>query len=497
MGRIQALIRSLPASRKEKNQMSEKRVSIHGQWSSRWAFILAATGSAVGLGNVWKFPYITGENGGGAFVLVYLFCIALIGIPILMGEVLIGRRGRQSPAGSVAAVAVDSGASRFWGSVGWLGLTAGFFVLSFYAVIAGWALDYVFVTAKGSFSGASPEAVGEIFAALTSNPWQLILWQSLIIAMTLVVVAMGVRKGLEKAVSILMPGMFVLLLIMVAYAMTTGGFLQAVEFLFKPDFSKLTANGVLIAMGHAFFTLSLASGVMIMYGAYLPDSASIAKTSIAVAFADTLVALLAGLAIFPIVFANGIEPGSGPGLIFVSLPIAFGKMPFGTLIGTMFFVMLVFAALTTTISLIEAVVAYLVENRGLSRFRSALIAGFSVWFVGLGTVLSFGAWKDLTFNSLTGLNWKFELFDRHFYDALDFLVTNLMLPMGGFLVAIFCAWIMRDQDTSEELGMAESSLLYMGWHWTMRVIAPILIIIVFLNALGIDVLSTVGLSNGQ
>ncbi len=315
-----------------------------------------------------------------------------------MGEVLIGRRGRLSPAGSVAAVAVEAGASRLWAGVGWLGLTAGFFVLSFYSVIAGWALSYVFVTGNGNFSGASTETVGNIFSALQSSPWQLIFWQSLVIGVTVFVVSKGVQKGLEKAVSFLMPGMFVLLLIMVGYAMTTGSFLQGVEFLFKPDFSKLTASGVLIALGHACFTLSLASGVMIMYGAYLPDGASIARTTIAVAFADTLVALLAGLAIFPIVFANGIEPSAGPGLIFVSLPIAFGKMPFGTIIGTLFFVMLVFAAFTTTISLIEAVVAYLVEKKRMSRPRSSLIAGFAVWFVGLGTVLSFGPWKDITFN---------------------------------------------------------------------------------------------------
>ena len=469
--------------------MSENRVSIHGQWSSRMAFILAATGSAVGLGNIWKFPYIAGENGGSAFVLVYLFFIALVGIPVLMGEVLIGRRGRLNPAASVTAVAVEAGASRLWGAIGWLGLTAGFLVLSFYAVIAGWSLSYVFVTAKGSFSRASPEAVGDIFSALLSSPWQLVFWQSLIVAVTVFVVSKGVQKGLEKTVTLLMPGLFVLLLVMVGYAMTTGSFMQGVAFLFTPDFSKLTGAGILEALGHACFTLSLASGVMIMYGAYLPDGVSIARTSIAVAFIDTLVALLAGLAIFPIVFANGIAPGEGPGLIFVSLPIAFGQMPFGTLIGTLFFIMLVFAAFTTSISLVEAVVALLVEKRGISRPRAALIAGFAVWFVGLGTVMSLGAWENVTFNSLTGLDWKFVLFNQNFFDATAFLATNLMLPLGAFLLAVFCAWIMHAQDTAQELGMAESSLVYKSWHWVMRVIAPILVVIVLLHAVGIDVLS--------
>ena len=246
-------------------------------------------------------------------------------------------------------------------------------------------------------------------------------------------VARGVQKGLERTVTLLMPGMFVLLLIMVGYAMTTGSFMQGVEFLFTPDFSKLTSSGILEALGHACFTLSLASGVMIMYGAYLPDGVSIARTSIAVAFIDTLIALLAGLAIFPIVFANGIAPGEGPGLIFVSLPVAFGQMPFGTLIGTLFFVMLVFAALTTTISLIEAVVAVLGEKRGISRPRSAMIAGFAVWFVGLGTVMSLGAWENVSFNSLTGLNWQFILFNQNFFDATAFLVAIGRLFTGGFL----------------------------------------------------------------
>ena len=468
--------------------MSDKRISIHGQWSSRWAFILAATGSAVGLGNIWKFPYIAGENGGSAFVLVYLFFIALVGIPVLMGEVLIGRRGRLNPAASVSRVADEAGANRMWSGIGWLGLSAGFLVLSFYAVIAGWSLRYVFVTASGSFTGASADTIGGIFGALLASPLQLVFWQSLIIAVTVFVVSKGVQKGLEKTVTLLMPGMFILLLIMVGYAMTTGSFMQGVEFLFTPDFSKLTGSGVLEALGHACFTLSLASGVMIMYGAYLPDGVSIARTSIAVAFIDTLVALLAGLAIFPIVFANGIAPGEGPGLIFVSLPIAFGQMPFGTLIGTLFFIMLVFAAFTTSISLIEAVVALLVEKRGMSRPRSAWLAGFAVWFVGLGTVMSLGAWENVTFNSLTGLDWEFVLFNQNFFDATAFLATNLMLPLGAFLLAVFCAWILRDQDTAQELGMSESSLAYKGWHWSMRVIVPLMIFIVFLHTMGIDVL---------
>jgi NSS family neurotransmitter:Na+ symporter len=459
--------------------MASTRESIHGQWSSRLAFILAATGSAVGLGNIWKFPYIAGENGGGAFVLIYLLCIAVIGIPIMMAEVLIGRRGRQSPINTMRALAKEEGASRAWVLLGGAGVLAGFLILSYYSVIAGWALSYVFRTGSGLFEGLTADGVQAIFTNLVTDPERLLAWHTIFMIMTMVVVARGVSGGIEKAVKFLMPALFVLLFVLVGYALNSGGFEQGVAFLFQPDFSKITANGILIAMGHAFFTLSLGMGAIMVYGSYLPGNASIAKTSIAVALMDTLVALLAGLAIFPIVFANGLEPGVGPGLIFQTLPIAFGHMQYGAFFGMLFFVLLVFAAWSSSISLIEPAVAWLVENKGMTRIFASVVAGLVTWLFGLLTVLSFNLWSDVKLLS------NIEIFkDSTVFDLLDYLTANIMLPLGGLLIAVFAAWKMSRESTVDELGMGDR-FFYPLWRFLVRYITPIAVIIVFLKAVSV------------
>lgn len=452
--------------------MSEKRESVHGQWSSRWVFILAATGSAVGLGNIWKFPYITGENGGGAFVLIYLLCIAVIGIPIMMAEVLMGRRGRSTPINTMRHLCLEAKAHPAWQLLGWSGMLAGFLILSYYSVIAGWALSYVLDSISGTFHGATAEQVGKNFGDLLASPGALIFWHTAFMVMTMVVVARGVSLGLEKAVRFLMPALFVLLLILVGYAMNLGEFMRGVEFLFTPDFSKITANGVLIAMGHAFFTLSLGMGAIMIYGAYLPENASIVKTSFIIAIADTLVALLAGLAIFPIVFSNGLEPGAGPGLIFQTLPIAFGQMPGGVLFATLFFILLTFAAWTSAISLIEPAVTWLVENKNMSRLKASTVAGILTWAVGLGTVLSFNVTADV------------KLFDKTFFDLMDYLTANIMLPLGGLAMAIFVVWVMPKAASIDELNMGRGAG-YELWFLLVKFVTPIAVIIVFLNAIGI------------
>lgn len=286
------------------------RESTREQWSSRLIFILAATGSAVGLGNIWKFPYITGENGGGAFVLVYLLCISLIGIPIMMAEIMLGRRGRRNPVDTMRLLAAESQRSPRWAWLGWIGILAGILIMSFYSVIAGWTVDYVYEAAAGHFVGLTAETASAKFKGLLNEPWQLLFLHSLFSFMTAFVVARGVKAGLEKAVVILMPALFLLLTILVGYAATTGYFMQSLDFLFKADFSKLTANSILTALGHAFFTLSLGMGAIMMYGSYMPNNASIAKTTLIIALMDTLVALMAGMAMFPLVFANGLEVGS-------------------------------------------------------------------------------------------------------------------------------------------------------------------------------------------
>ncbi len=448
--------------------------SIHGQWTSRWAFILAATGSAVGLGNIWKFPYITGENGGGAFVLVYLLCIAAIGIPIMMAEVMLGRRGRQSPINTMAALAKEAGTSKFWKYLGGMGMLTGFLILSYYSVIAGWSLGYTFRSMSGMFEGQTADGISNLFGEFLADPEKLLAWHTIFMVMTMLVVARGVKNGLEKAVRFLMPALFLVLLILLGYSATTGSFAEGASFLFTPDFSKLTADGVLVAMGHAFFTLSLGMGAIMIYGSYLPKDTSIAKTTMTIALADTGVALLAGLVIFPIVFANGLEPGSGPGLVFVSLPIAFGQMPGGLVFGTLFFVLLVFAAWTSAISLIEPVVAWLVEKRGMTRLYASVVSGFATWVLGAATILSFNHWAfEFEFLGLVKQNGIF--------DFLDVLTANILLPLGGLLTALFVGWVMKRKHVQEEMAL-KSVLWYQLWLFLVRFIAPMGVIIVFLNA---------------
>ncbi len=454
--------------------MAKIKSSIHGQWTNRTVFILAATGSAVGLGNIWKFPYIAGENGGGTFVLVYLLCIALIGVPIMIAEIMLGRRGKQSPINTMMSLAKAEKRNPGWAWLGWMGVLAGFLILSYYSVIAGWAMSYVFRTAGGIFLGVTADGANSIFTDLVSDPERLLAWHTIFMVMTMVVVARGVKHGIEKAVTYLMPLLFALLIVIVIYAATTGYFSEGLKFLFTPG--EIGGKGVLIAMGHAFFTLSLGMGAIMVYGSYLSEEHSIVQASILIALADTVVALLAGMAIFPIVFANGLEPGAGPGLIFQTLPIAFGHMQGGTMVGVIFFTLLVFAAWTSAISLIEPAVAYLVENKGYDRIFSAVIIGFITWFVGLGTVFSFNIWKD---NTLT-IPFLFE--NLTFFDTLDYLTANIMLPLGGLFIAIFAAWVMHEQSTKSEL--ATHPVVYKAWRILVRYITPVAVIIVFLRAVG-------------
>jgi NSS family neurotransmitter:Na+ symporter len=463
-----------------------ERQSIHGQWSSRLIFILAATGSAVGLGNVWKFPYITGENGGGAFVIFYLLCIAVVGIPIMMAEIMLGRRGRQSPINTMATLSKEEGAIKQWSLIGWSGVLAGFLILSYYSVIAGWALAYVFRAAWGEFNGMDAGGVQTLFNDLVGDPERLMAWHTLFMLMTMFVVAKGVKAGLEKAVTYLMPALFILLVVLVGYAMNTGSFAQGLDFLFTPNFYKLvhscrvvegleqcevSGSPLLVAMGHAFFTLSLGMGAIMVYGSYMPKKASIAGSAILIALLDTLVALVAGMAIFPIVFSNGLEPGAGPGLIFQTLPIAFGAMPGGQFFGSLFFILLVFAAWSSAISLIEPAVAWLVENRDMTRIRASVWLGLFTWFLGLGTIFSFSLWSEV------------KLFDKTFFDLLDYLTANIMLPLGGLLIAIFSGWLMKQGSSRDEFAM--HPLGYRLWWNLIRYISPLAVVLVFLNAIGL------------
>jgi NSS family neurotransmitter:Na+ symporter len=443
-------------------------------WSSRLAFILAASGSAVGLGNIWKFPYITGENGGGAFVLVYLLCIALIGMPIMIAEVMIGRRGGRSPINSLRMLTQRDGLSSRWTWIGWMGITASFLILSFYSVIGGWALSYVGQSAGGIFTNSNADSIGALFGGLLSDPWTLLLWHSVFMMLVITIVAGGIRSGMEKAINILMPILFILLLVMVGYALSSGDFAQGFAFLFQPDFSKLTTEGVLTALGHAFFTLSLGMGVMMAYGSYLPKNVSIVKTAVAVSVVDTAVALLAGLAIFPLVFANGLEPGSGPGLIFQTLPLAFGQMTGGVLFGTLFFALLVVAAVTSAISLLEPVVEWLEEQKGISRLSGTLIGGISIWVLGLFTILSFNEWADVY-----PLDFIPVFENKTIFDLLDYVTANLMMPLGGLFIAIFVGWFMNKQAVENQLDIS-NGFGFKIFMFILRFITPAAVATVFI-----------------
>ncbi|MEZ0469946.1 sodium-dependent transporter [Luteimonas salinilitoris] len=448
------------------------KTSIHGMWSSRLMFILAATGSAVGLGNIWRFPYMTSDNGGGAFVLVYLGCILLVGLPILMAEILIGRHGRVSPVNTLRGLVRESGVSRGWVGIGWIGIVAGILILSFYSVVAGWTLHYTFLYVKQMFGGAPISDPGATFASLLGNPLELTFWHAAFMLMTVGVVALGVEKGLERAVRFLMPALFVLLLLLVVYGMTTGYMGQAAAFLFRPDWSVIDGNTFLRAMGQAFFTLSLGMCTMMTYGAYLPlKGISIPRVGIAVALTDTCVALLAGLAIFPVVLSFGLDPaGGGPGLIFTSLPLAFEAMPFGILYGLAFFGLLAVAAWTSSISLLEPATAFLVERFGVKRRKRAAlgIAGLS-WLLGLLSVLSLNLWSGV------------RIMDRDIMTFVEFIANDLMLPLGGLLIALFAGWALNRTILREQLSdMPEA--LFLVWRWLMRVVAPLLVLTVLVRA---------------
>ncbi|MFK5970723.1 MAG: sodium-dependent transporter [Candidatus Marithrix sp.] len=469
------------------------KISIHGEWSSKMAFILAATGSAVGLGNIWKFPYMVGQYGGGAFVITYLLCIIILCLPVMMAEVMLGKRGRSSPINTMRNLIRETGQSKLWVLLGWSGALAGFLILSYYSVIAGWAMAYVPTLAVGTFTEINNIPANEvkgfvdsIFNSLVGNPIELISWHTGFIIITMIMVAGGVKGGLERAVTFMMPALFIVLLVLVGYAMSTPNFLEGFHFMFNFNFNdllypnctetscELSGEGLLAAMGQAFFSLSLGMGAIMVYGAYLPKDASVSKVTIAVVLADTSVAILAGLIIFPIVFSNGLEPGAGVGLVFKTLPIAFGQMPFGTLFGTLFFVLLVLAALSSSISLIEPAVAWLVETGKFTRKSASVASGLLVWLVGLITVFSFNIWIDV--RPLAGLN---------LFELLDYLTSNIMLPLGGLLIAIFVGWLMKKTVIAEELNSSANSFMYHIWYFLLRYIIPISVGIVFLNAIGV------------
>ena len=434
-----------------------EQLKSHGKWSGKWTFILAATGSAVGLGNIWGFPYMAGTNGGGAFVLSFLACILIIGLPIMMAEIVIGRRASSSPVNSMKSAALDSNRSSNWQLIGWGGLVAGILILSFYSVLAGICINYIFISALPDLQLSSEDQ----FSITTSSASNLLIWHTIFIFITAGVIASGIKNGIGRFVRVLMPLLGFILILMVLNAVINGDFLQGLQFLFRPDFSQVNPQTFLSAMGQAFFSLSLGMGAIMTYGAYMSDDQKILNTSITVGGLDTLVALMAGLAIFPIIFASGLEVNSGGvGLVFITLSQTFETMFLGQVFGPLFFILLVIASLSSSISLLEPSVAYFSEKNIISRKSAAFMFGFLAWFLGIGSVLSFNVLSDF-----------YLLGDRTILDSIVFIGNNLLLPLGGLFVAIFVGWFMKKELIQEQLQLSNGVLN--TWYFFIRFVAPI------------------------
>jgi NSS family neurotransmitter:Na+ symporter len=443
--------------------MGESAQADRGRFGTDLGFVLAAAGSAVGLGNIWKFPYITGEYGGGAFVLIYLACIAVVGLPLLYAEMIIGRRGGKDVFDSMASLTSQAGLPgrlATWG-VGLLAVGSGFFILSFYSVVGGWAVHFVALSL--GVMESDPSGPAATFEAVASSASLSATWHTVFMALVVFVVGSGVQSGIERACKILMPALMAILVGLLAYVAATGGLGRSLTFLFAPDFSKLSGDAVLEALGHAFFTLSLGMGAMVTYGSYLQSDRHVVRDQLAVALLDTGLALLAGAVVFAVVFALGAEPGAGPGLVFITLPGLFAEIPGGGFVGRAFFSLLVLAAWSSGISLLEVVVALCVDRFGMLRRNAALVAGALIWALGLASAYS-----------------------GEFLDFMDNLTTRYMLPIGGLLIALAAGWLLSAED--REAGFRAlpggGEFWAKGWTVLIRFVTPLLVLLVILHGLG-------------
>lgn len=436
------------------------------QWGSKLGFILAAAGSAVGLGNIWKFPYLAGENGGAAFVLVYLVCIVILGLPIMIAEIVIGRHTEKDPVGAFKIIGTGP-----WSLVGYLGVAAGFFIMTYYSVVGGWTIGYLVKSVSGALGTISSSTDSEqLFARFIQSPWEMILYHFLFIGATVGVVIFGVAGGIERFSKIIMPVLFLLLVILIIRGLTLPGADAGIRFYLNPDFSKITPKVVIEALGQCFFSLSLGMGAMITYGSYLSRRDKILSSSIKIVGIDSIVAILSGLAIFPAVFAVGMTPEKGPGLTFNILPVVFSRMPYGFVFATLFFLLLFIAALTSAISLVQVVVAYVTDEKGWSRARAVLTAGGLIFLLGIPAALSFGTMKDVKI-----------FFGNTYFDFMDILTSIYMLPIGGLLIAVCLGYKYGLHNTMHELD-ADTNSFYLKeiWAFTIKYISPVILLAIIL-----------------
>ncbi|NQU60908.1 MAG: sodium-dependent transporter [Rhodospirillales bacterium] len=427
-----------------------------GQFTTRLGFILAAAGSAIGLGNIWKFPYLAGENGGAVFLILYLGFIFTIGISVMLAELAIGRASKKNPVGAFAHLKGGK-----WVAVGFMSVLTGFVILSFYSVVGGWTIAYAVKTATGLLSTTDAKAFGSTFGNFVSDPMEPLFYHGVFMALTVAVVAKGVDNGIEKTCRVLMPVLFVLLVVLCIRSLTLPGAAKGVAFFLEPDFSKINAGMVIAALGHAFFSLSLGMGAMMTYGSYLPRQTSLPGAALWVTSLDTLIAVMAGFLVLPAVFAFGFDPGAGPGLTFITLPAVFSKIPFGAFFGTLFFVLLVVAALTSAISLLEVVVAYLVDEKHIARRPAAIGAGAVIFALGIPSSLSFGIWSDVTF------------LGKGFFDIMDYLASNVLLPTGGILISLFVGWVVFAKVMDgDQGGIGQGFRWAKVWRIVCQYVAP-------------------------
>ncbi len=441
-----------------------------GSFGSKFGIIAATAGSAIGLGNIWRFPYVAGENGGAAFLIVYLLFILAIGIPVMLSEFTIGRNARRNPFGAFKKLSPG----RPWWLVGVMGIVAAFTILAFYSVVAGWTMEYLYSSLLDKFAGKSTTEIEHAFEGFVASGARPIMWLLIFIVLSALIVVAGIEKGIEKYTKLLMPVLLVIIIILCVRAVTLEGAGEGLAFLFKPDFSKLTASTILEALGQAFFSLSIGMGTLITYGSYIQKRDNLGSTALSVATADTLIAILAGVAIFPAVFAFGISPNSGPELVFITLPNIFEQMPAGYYFSILFFTLLVVAAVTSSISILEVVVAYFVEELKISRKVATILAASGAAMLGILCSLSQGVMPEL------------QLFGKNLFDLLDFTSSNILLPLGGFFIVLFAAWFFGKKKLFGELS---SQGHYSCWYYKLylfivRFVAPVAIALVFLNGMG-------------
>lgn len=441
------------------------------QWSSRLGFILAAAGSAIGLGAIWKFPYTAGQNGGGAFFLIFILFTLILGLPLLLAEFSIGRTAQSNAVDSYKTISPESK----WYRVGIMGMITSFILLSFYSVVGGWIISYLYKAVTGELTGLSSDEYAQVFGSTISNPFVSVFAQFLFIILTILVVARGVEKGIEQASKIMMPALFILFIILVIRAVTLDGAVEGITFLLQPDFSKVTSQTILEAMGQSFFTLSVGVSVMVTYSSYLPKSQSLPRSAFSIVAMNIFIVLLAGLAIFPAVFAFDLEVGAGPVLLFNVLPTVFSQLPFGMLFFIAFLVLFLFAALTSAFSMLEIIVSVISKGNLTLRKKWAWIIGLAIFIAGIPSALSYGVLSEVT------------LFDKTIFDLADYAVSNVLLPIGALLIALFVPRKMKKSALYEELkrGSSLKKGLFEAWYFLIRFVAPLLILFVMLDVLGI------------